>query len=559
MQPAVASVCHSMQASSSTARVTITIQRRSFSVIERYDQLVAANTISEDPQQRKVLKHLAKLQETLKGYPNPIPATAAKPKAESGGFFSMFGAKPVTEEAAELIYNSPRGLYLYGGPGSGKSFLMDHFYETTDIKMKSRSHFHEWMIEVHQKLHKFSKEGAQFEKANTVWTAEAARKMRDSVQDKSKKSVTQDDLVDKVADSMMEKYWLLCFDEFQVTHISDALIMKRLFSVMFQRGAVIVATSNRPPKDLYLNGLNRSRFEPFIPMLEGRCDVIDIQSDVDYRIISEHALDALKVYFHPLESAAPYINVKFSKLTKGKIVTGRTIEWQGRKLDIPECGEKISVAKFNFKDLCDKPLGAGDYLALANVFHTIFITNIPQLTLQERDQVRRMITLIDTLYERKTKLIMSADAPVETLFRADSDDKASSAIDEIFAWDRTVSRLMEMQSQDYLLQKALSMNAEEYWHQFDLDALRDEDIEELWWRFDIDRSGTIDFGELKELVRELLTITAGNDALVEDEDFVRTVFTEMDTDGNEVIDKDEFRIFAKKFGYRRFIPDEAER
>lgn len=526
---------------------------RSFgSVIDRYNGLVDAKTISDDPRQRKVLMELAKLQETLKSYPNAVPATFPTPKTQSHGFFSMFSSQRAEEEPVEPVYHCPRGIYLYGGPGSGKSFLMDHFYDTTDVKMKCRVHFHEWMIEVHQKLHAFSKENAQFEKANTVWTAEAARKMRQSVQDKAK-GASQEDLVDKVADSLMSKYWLLCFDEFQVTHISDALILKRLFSVMFQRGAVVVATSNRPPEDLYLNGLNRSRFEPFIPMLKGRCDVLNIDSEVDYRIISEHALDLLKVYFYPLSTADTYIRKKFFSLTQGKFVTGRTIEWQGRKLNIPECGENVSVAKFDFKDLCNKALGAGDYLALANVFHTIFITDIPILTLQERDQVRRMITLVDTLYERKTKLIISADAPVESLFVADATDKSSSAIDEIFAWDRTVSRLMEMQSQEYLLQRAVSLSKEEYWHQFDLNSIKDEDIEELWWRFDVDRSGSIDFPELKELVRELLTLTAGNDALLGDEELLHTVFTEMDTDGNGVIDKNEFEVFAKKFGFRRLL------
>jgi len=369
----------------------------------------------------------------------------------------------------------------------------------------------------------------------------------------TKSAKNPNDLVDRVADSMLEKAWLLCFDEFQVTHISDAIILKRLFSVMFDKGAVVLATSNRTPDDLYKNGLNRALFLPFIPLLRSKCEIVDINSEVDYRLIGEYADDNYtKVYYSPVAETRDAVDKKFNRLVKNMITKDRTITVKGRTLDIPESGELASVARFKFADLCDKPLGAGDYLALSSVFHTIFITDVPALTLQERDQVRRLITLIDTLYERKTKLIVNAEKPPETLFTYAGIKKEDSIHDEIFAWDRTVSRLIEMQSIEYIISQSQAMDEDQYWKQFDEDHLSDQDISEIWLRYDYDQSGTIDFEELENLVRELLQATAGNDALLHRPEFVKTVFSAMDTDNNGVIDKNEFAEFAKKFGIRRF-------
>merc|ERR1740121_1276705 len=210
------------------------------------------------------------------------------------------------------------------------------------------------------------------DKANTVWTAEAALAQQKEL--KSKKTTPQknesaDDLVLQVANEMMNEAWLLCFDEFQVTHISDAIIMKRLFAILFERGAVVVATSNRPPEDLYLNGLNRPLFLPFIPMLRDFCDVHDIASSTDYRFLAEGAEEDKRVFIFPnTKEEKKLIDRKFHRLAKGGTVSGGIVETQGRKISVPKACSLSSIAWFNFKDLCDKPLGAGDYLAIASAF-----------------------------------------------------------------------------------------------------------------------------------------------------------------------------------------------
>lgn len=549
---------------SSTARAVPLFFVRRISVLARYEELIKSGQKRDDPKQRAVIQKLDILQKTVEKYkPAPITSTPAQksaPPKKDGMFSSLFGvsiaggsrgSKPSTDPVqSSSSKNAPTGMYIFGGPGSGKSFLMDLFYEEVQVKNKDRVHFHEWMIEVHDKLHKFSTESAKFEKTNTAWTAAAAKKMRESQKSSKSKDTNSaksgNDLVDRVADCMLEKAWLLCFDEFQVTHISDAIIMKRLFSVMFDKGAVVVATSNRTPDDLYKNGLNRPLFLPFIPLLKSKCDIVDIDSEVDYRLIGEFADDDYtKVYYSPVEETRESVDKKFNRLVKNMITKDRTISIQGRTLDIPESGELASVARFKFADLCDKPLGAGDYIALSSVFHTIFITDVPALTLQERDQVRRLITLIDTLYERKTKLIVNAERPPETLFTYAGITKEDAVQDEIFAWDRTVSRLIEMQSIEYIISQSQAMPEDEYWRQFDADHLSDQDISEIWLRYDYDQSGFIDFEELENLMRELLKATAGSDSILYQPDFVKIAFAAMDTDNNGVIDKDEFAEFAK--------------
>ena len=292
--------------------------------------------------------------------------------------------------------------------------MMNMFYDKLPITEKKRIHFHEWMIDVHKRLHKKQQGSSQHSQH------------------------TANDLVDQVAMDMIRDAWLLCFDEFQVTHISDAIIMKRIFSVLFELGAVVVATSNRPPKDLYLNGLNRPLFTPFIPMLEAFCKVHDIGEEVDYRMISTQEA-AHGVYITPNgKKEQQLLEDKFQKVCHGHVRTDALVETQGRQLKVPRCAKNSHVAWFTFSDLCDKPLGAADYLAIGQVFHTIFISDIPRLTMQERDQVRRFITLIDALYECQTKLVCTAALDPIPLFHVTEEERKTSIADEIFAWDRTV-------------------------------------------------------------------------------------------------------------------------
>eukprot|EP00928_Gymnodinium_smaydae_P093898 TRINITY_DN7824_c0_g7_i1.p1 TRINITY_DN7824_c0_g7~~TRINITY_DN7824_c0_g7_i1.p1 ORF type:complete len:485 (-),score=70.17 TRINITY_DN7824_c0_g7_i1:248-1702(-) len=402
---------------------------------EHYMSLKASGKIKEDPRQEVCIKMLDDLAKQVANY---YPSMARAPRATasqapppgSGFLGGLFGTSKPSTPAAPATAKGQIGLYLWGGTGTGKTFMMDMFYDKLPIEKKKRIHFHEWMIDVHQRLHK--------RHANT---------------DKS-----ADDVIELVAEDMMKDAWLLCFDEFQVTHISDAIIMKRIFTVLFERGAVVVATSNRPPDDLYLNGLNRQLFMPFIPMLKQFCTVHDIGAEVDYRMISTKDVEDDRVFIFPNEKQENTIlEHKFAKVCEGTVLTGSQIELQGRKLRVPRKAKKSKVAWFNFSDLCDKPLGAADYLALGSAFHTIFIADIPRLTMQERDQVRRFITCIDSLYERKTKVVCTAATDPIRLFHVSDEERKTSIADEIFAWDRTVSRLTEMQSTAYLSEAASNL------------------------------------------------------------------------------------------------------
>jgi len=423
---------------------------------------------------------------------------------------------------------------------------MDIFFDAVPVDRKKRVHFHEWMIDVHERLHRLQKQNAMVqEKANTVWTAEAAKAQRQQLKT-TNDSGSAKDLVEQVAMEMMEEAWLLCFDEFQVTHISDAIIMKRLFSVLFERGAVIVATSNRPPEDLYLNGLNRPLFLPFIPMVTSFCKVHHIASETDYRLMNEGEEEDKRVYIHPNNSdAEKLLERKFYRLCKGDVISGYQVEAQSRRLVVPKVAANSKVAWFRFQDLCDKPLGAADYLAVADAFHTVFLADVPKLTLQERDQVRRFITLIDAFYERHTKLVCTAALDPISLFAVTEDEKKSSVADEIFAWDRTASRLIEMQSVKYLSQSARLMPGEQFLGQFDLKSLHEEELSELWRRYDRDDSGALDQEELRLMFEDFVELHQGHRQVSED------VYTEsfMDIDANKdgSISYGEFETFLRDY------------
>ena len=302
----------------------------------------------------------------------------------------------------------PRGLYIYGEVGRGKSMLMDMFFDAAPVKAKRLVHFHAFMQETHARIHQFRQ--------------------------KDKKG---GDPMPHIAKQIGAETQLLCFDEFQVKDIADASILGRLFALLLDQGICVVATSNRPPDDLYKGGLNRHRFLPFIDLLKARLDILQLQAATDYRLAR---LQAKPVWFTPCgPRARRALDERFATLSEGVQAGPRQLQLSGRTLDIGAAAG--GVARVSFDDLCIAARGAADYLALAENFHTVLIDNIPRLQKDKRNEAVRFVTLIDALYESKVKLLASADGQPQELYPAG---------DEAFEFERTVSRLMEMQSRDYL-------------------------------------------------------------------------------------------------------------
>ena len=305
---------------------------------------------------------------------------------------------------------APKGLYLWGPVGRGKSMLMDLFFAAAPIAKKRRVHFHAFMLEVHDRI-------------------EAERRAR------SRQPIT------RVADALADAAQLLCFDEFQVNDIADAMILERLFRALFDAGTVVVATSNRHPARLYENGLQRDRFLPFIALLQERLDVVELDSGRDYRLAR---MVGKPIYFHPLnDNAHRALADAFAELTEGMPVGSETLTVMARPLDVPRVAG--NVAWFTFDELCARPLSAVDYLALAERFASIVVESIPRLPPDRRNEAQRFHILIDALYEARTLLIASAAVPPGEIYVAG---------DGSFEFQRTVSRLMEMQSEDYIANRA---------------------------------------------------------------------------------------------------------
>jgi cell division protein ZapE len=350
-----------------------------------YDTRVAEGLLRPDPAQREVLLLLEELREKLEDRP-------AKPSGFLGRFF-----KPVVPEGV-------RGLYLWGGVGRGKSMLMDLFFAHAGIARKRRVHFHAFMQEIQSGLHEARKSGV-------------------------------DDALKPVAEAVIRDVSLLCFDEMQITDITDAMIVGRLFEMLFEAGVVIVTTSNRPPEDLYKDGLNRQLFLPFIDILNTKLEVHEITSLTDYR---QHRLEGERTYFAPANAESRRaIDELWRDLTGGKSEE-LVLEVKGREVHLPRYW--AGMARAEFWDLCGQPLGPADYLALVGAVKLLVLENVPRLDSSKFNEAKRFVTLIDSLYEARTRLIMSAEEDPERLYL----EGAGS-----FEFERTASRLREMQSADW--------------------------------------------------------------------------------------------------------------
>jgi cell division protein ZapE len=367
------------------------------SIYTRYMALVAEGRLEADGAQKRIVIELDQLAQRLETY-------RLARKGSALGW--MFGRKMPKEP--------PKGLYLWGSVGRGKTMLVDLFIEELAVKRKRRAHFHAFMADVHARIHHWRSE------------AKAGR-------------VKGDDPIAPVAAALAEEAWVLAFDEFSVTDIADAMILGRLFKALFAHGVVIVATSNVEPSRLYEDGLNRALFLPFIALMGEKMQVMRLDARTDYRL---EKLAGQPVYHHPANADAQQaLDTAFSLLTGDARPARREIDLGGRSLIVPKAAG--GVARFTFADLCEKPLGSIDYLALARGFHTVILDGIPVLDFNRRNETKRFITLIDILYEHHVKLIVSAAAAPQALYFAERGHEA-------FEFDRTVSRLMEMQSESYL-------------------------------------------------------------------------------------------------------------
>jgi cell division protein ZapE len=365
-------------------------------VAARYDSLSRSGTIESDPAQREIVRALDRLAATLN-------SRGLARKSSSLGW--LFGQK------AEPL---PRGLYLWGSVGRGKTMLMDMFYESLTVRGRRRTHFHAFMADVHGRIHD--------------WRQKLKRG-----------DVEGDDPIRPVAAALAKEAWVLCFDEFAVTDIADAMILSRLFTALFEAGIVVVATSNVPPSDLYKDGLNRALFLPFIALVEDRMEVRELTARTDFRM---EKIGETPVYFTPPDEAArAELDGLFARLTGAAKPRPAILTVQGHPVEVP--AQAMGVARFGFADLCSRPLGAADYIAIARAYHTVLIDGIPKLGHDQRNEVKRFINLIDVLYERHVKLFASAEAEPEDLYGA---ERGTEAVE--FA--RTASRLHEMRSRDYL-------------------------------------------------------------------------------------------------------------
>jgi len=362
----------------------------------QYQALTSSGAIEADAAQAHAAEAFARLEQRLASY---------KPVRKQGLLGRLFADK---DEAP------PRGLYVHGDVGRGKTMLMDLFFQHSSVAHKRRAHFHEFMAEVHERIYGFRQNIARGE-------------------------IADGDVIALTAESIFNQAWLLCFDEFHVTDIADAMILGRLFSKLFEFGTVVVATSNVAPDDLYKGGLNRALFLPFIKQISEHMDVLRLDARTDFRL---EKLAGVKMWLVPADAAAnAALDKAWISMTGNAPCRPRDLSIKGRVLRVP-CSAH-GVARFSFPDICEKPLAASDYLRLARDYHTIIIDRIPVMGHAERNAAKRFIALIDTLYDNAVKLMASAEAGPVSLYLATEGNEASE-------FKRTSSRLIEMSSESYL-------------------------------------------------------------------------------------------------------------
>ncbi len=366
----------------------------------RYAAFVAAGEIEADPGQALLAKHLTDLALRLDRF-------RLAQKSSSLGW--LFGRRQTPEAPLN-------GLYIFGEVGRGKTMLMDLFFATSPVQRKRRAHFHEFTADVHERVHVYRQETKN-----------------------ETKNGEGEDPIRRAAAAIAEESWLLCFDEFHVTDIADAMILARLFTRLFELGVVMVATSNLPPHDLYKDGLNRALFLPFLALLEKHCEVVRLDARADFRL---EKLTGMPVWYVPPDARAKKaLDEAWRRLAGGHAGTPHELMVKGHAVRVPQAA--MGVARFSFADLCAQPLAATDYLKIAREFHTLIVDGIPVMDYAHRNEAKRFIILIDTLYDHSVKLLGSAAAQPDALYTGEQGF-------EMLEFKRTASRLIEMRSQSYL-------------------------------------------------------------------------------------------------------------
>lgn len=534
-------------------------------VTQKLNELIADGGVQPDSHQRIAAQQLDRLYNELIAI-DPQPATSQAPSTQSGGFLSgIFGGfSSIQESVMETLAPSPKGIYTYGGVGCGKTFLMELFYKALDeepnwVDNKQMVHYHKFMLNVHQFMH-------------------------NSKQEQREKGVEGLNPIDAVVDHVLESGRLLCLDEFQVTDVADAMILKELFGKLWRRRCILVTTSNRPPRDLYLHGLQRDRFLPFVDLLEEKCSVVSLmENETDYRMVisardkeeqktnetsaddggdapststTSSARRAKQVYFCGRGQKKALQKI-FYERARGLPTNPSTLETQGRKVKIPMACKSKSICMFSFEDLCQKALGAADYLVIGQHFSTVFVHGVPKMTVNEINWLRRFITFVDSMYEWKVRVLLQTNVEsIERIFVVE-DDKESYQQDEVFAFDRTYSRLGEMSSTQYLSSQwlggdttlsttklDLDPSLADQWFQMvgsglensskNSDKNEEERYEELFAEFDINSDGVLDKNEVKAMMTDAFGYEPVD--LV-----VNEMIASVDTDHNGVIDFDEFK------------------